>query len=401
MNRRSRESRSDCLDSDGVEVARTTTDASGRYHFENLVPGDYTVVEEQPTGVFEGDAKPGSAGGVVETPSRIGSISLASGEVAVDYNFCERPGSQILGSVFNDADGNCIFEPGETGIEGVRVELYDDAGKLVASTQTDSGGNYRFTHLPAGSYLVREIQPAGWLQGGQSAGSHGGDDSVADVISRIPVGWGERLTNYDFCEMAPASIRGSVFVDANDDCLRDASEQPLAGVTVQLRDNSGNVVRTTTTDVDGKYCSMISPQDGTRFLKCNRMGTFHGGQSLGDGGGEILGADHMALQLFAGRNVMEYNFCELEPASIAGGVWQEVDFNQAFDAGDIPIPGVMVDLIGESGRVSSQRTTTGPDGQYFFESLAPGVYSLREHQPDRSVPRRPKRWQPWRSSRGG
>ena len=367
-------------DEEGNEVARTTSDGGGQYQFANLAPGTYTVVEEQPEGLFEGGAKAGSAGGTIENSSRIGSITLAAGEVAVDYDFCERPPSEITGSVFNDSDGDCVFDPQESGIEGVRVQLYNDAGELVATSQTDSGGNYRFTNLPAGEYVVREIQPAGWLQGGQSAGSHGGDDSVADVISSVPVGWGERLTNYNFCELEPASIMGSVFVDTNDDCLRDATEQPLFGVSVELRNEHGELLRTTTTDVDGRYAFSDLEPGRYEVVEHQPDGFFHGGQVLGDAGGEILGADHLALQLFAGRNVSDYNFCELAPSSLAGSVWQEVDLNQSFDPGDVPIPGVMIDLVGSDGNVV-ETTATDSDGNYLFDSLAPGVYSIREHQP--------------------
>tara|TARA_R110002049_G_scaffold2750_2_gene21366 strand:+ start:63783 stop:68864 length:5082 start_codon:yes stop_codon:yes gene_type:complete len=369
------------VDSHGTEVAQTTTDANGQYRFDDLAPGEYTVIEEQPAGLLEGDAHAGSAGGEVETASRIGAITLAAGEVAVDYNFCEHPASEISGNVYNDADGDCVFDANESGIASVRVELYDSAGDLVASTQTDANGNYRFTNLSAGTYLVREMQPAGWLQGSQSAGSHGGDDSVDDVISMIPVGWGERLTNYNFCELEPSSISGSVFVDTNDDCLRDAEEQPLAGVTVRLRGDNGDILRTTATDADGRYVFDGLAPGRYEIEELQPEGYFHGGQSLGDGGGEILGPDHLAVTLFAGRDVSEYNFCELAPASITGGVWEETDLNQSFDPGDIPIAGVMIDLIDSSGDLVAT-TTTGTNGQYIFDSLAPGVYSVREHQPD-------------------
>src|SRR5690606_39647604 len=52
------------LDAAGREIARTVTDAEGRYRFEGLVPGTYSVVQLQPEGYFSGTARPGSAGGV-------------------------------------------------------------------------------------------------------------------------------------------------------------------------------------------------------------------------------------------------------------------------------------------------------------------------------------------------
>ncbi|WP_145418058.1 SdrD B-like domain-containing protein [Planctomycetes bacterium K23_9] len=368
------------IDAAGIEVAQTTTDASGRYTFENIAPGEYTVIEEQPQGYFDGGAVTGSVGGVVENANRIGQVTLTSGEVAVDYNFCENPPAEIIGSVFADTDGDCLFEAHEVGISGVTVELFDDAGTLVASTTTDATGGYRFTSLRAGSYTVRETQPAGWLQGGQVAGSKGGDTSVQDVISKIPIGWGERLTQYNFCEVEPASIGGYVYVDSDGDCVRDADEPPLAGVTIELRDASGNLVATQVTDADGQYqFDNLAPGDYSVFEQ-QPNGYFQGGQMLGSGGGEVLGDDHLGFELTAGSDLVNYDFCELPPASISGSVWQETDLNQEFSPGEIPIPGVLIELIGNSGEVI-QTTRTDASGDYNFVAIAPGGYSIRETQP--------------------
>ncbi|NND99717.1 MAG: hypothetical protein HKN47_20555, partial [Pirellulaceae bacterium] len=368
------------LDAQGNEVAQTTTDAAGQYKFDNIAPGQYTVVEQQPDGFFEGKAMPGSAGGEAETGSRIGKITLGSGEIAVDYDFCEKPPAEIFGFVFGDADGDCLFDADEIGIAGAQVDLYDESGNLVATTQTDATGQYHFSNLPAGSYTVRETQPVGWLQGGQLAGSHGGDDSQPDVISRIPVGWGERLTQYNFCEILPGSITGIVFVDGNGDCIRDAGEMPLEGVTIELRDGDQNRVAITTTDADGRYTfDGLAPGD-YEIIETQPLGYFHGGQVLGSGGGVVLGDDHLGLELFAGTQLVDYNFCELAPASLAGSVWSEVDINQEFNAGDIPLPGVLIELIDDAGDVVASERTDAL-GDYHFDSLQPGVYSIRETQP--------------------
>lgn len=369
------------LDVEGKEVATTQTDSNGQYAFENLIPGDYSIVEEQPAGYFEGGAKPGTAGGRVANPSEITNITLESGEVALNYDFCERPPSQIIGSVFADRDGDCRFDSDEIGINGVRVELYDESGALVASTQTDSSGNYRFTNLMGGEYTVREIQPAGWLQGGQRAGSHGGDDSRQDVISRIPVGWGERLTQYNFCELEPASVSGTVYVDGNGDCIRQDDEPPIEGVTIELRDINGQYITRTTTDVNGQYRFDNLVPGSYQIFELQPNGFFQGGQIVGTGVGEVLSDDLLGFSVTAGQQLIDYDFCEIPPASISGQVHLDTDGDCEVDPDEMPLEGVTIQLRDASGKIISV-TTTDSNGQYRFDNLAPGQYQVFEVQPD-------------------
>ncbi|QDV63488.1 Serine-aspartate repeat-containing protein D precursor [Crateriforma conspicua] len=369
------------LDASGNEIAMTTTDADGNYKFDNLVPGRYTVIEETPAGYFEGGSKPGSAGGLSDGPNRIGQVDLASGEVAVNYDFCERPPAEISGYVYNDADGDCVFDPQEIGIDGVTVELYDADGNLVATTQTDASGHYSFTHLQAGMYTVREIQPAGWLQGGQQAGSAGGDDSVQDTISSVPISWGDRLIQYNFCELEPSSLAGTVYVDRDGDCFQDDDEPPLQGVRIDLLDADGRIVMTTTTDADGNY-RFTNLRHGTyQVIEHQPEGYFQGGQMLGSGGGQILGDDHMAVDIGIGKDLTDYDFCELPPSSLSGTVYVDADRDCVYDPEEDPLAGVRVDLIDEAGNIVAT-TTTDADGNYQFDNLAPGTYQIIEHQPD-------------------
>ncbi len=370
------------VDSQGREIAITTTDRNGRYQFVDIPPGTYTIIEDQPEGYFEGAATPGSAGGRAETPSRIGSITLEAGQIAVEYDFCERPPAEISGFVFVDRNADCVRDQGESSISGVRVELLDSTGRVIATTTTDASGQYRFTDLPEGSYTVRETQPIGFLQGGQRAGSKGGDDSRQDLISSIPISFGDRLTQYNFCELEPSSIAGRVFVDYDNDCVRDDDEPSISNVAIELYDGAGRLVATTRTDSSGQYIFQNLPPGQYRIVETQPDGFFGGNAMPGSGGGRSEGGDIITdISIGPGSTLVEYNFCELLPGSISGSVWRETDLNRRRDAEDLPIAGVLISLIDTSGATLAT-TRTDAQGQYHFAGLRPGVYAIREQQPD-------------------
>ena len=68
----------------------------------------------------------------------------------------------VCGTVARDcaADGNLS---GDTGLPGVTVTL-KNGGSVVATTQTDTNGNYCFNNLPAGTYTVVVTPPANYRQ---------------------------------------------------------------------------------------------------------------------------------------------------------------------------------------------------------------------------------------------
>ncbi len=78
--------------------------------------------------------------------------------------------SSIIGQVINDLNGNALRDVGETGVSGVTINLAQidpSTGATLStypSTTTDSQGDYQFTQLPAGTYLVSEPAVTGTIQ---------------------------------------------------------------------------------------------------------------------------------------------------------------------------------------------------------------------------------------------
>lgn len=241
-------------DSSGRVVARTTTSADGRYHFAGLAPGDYQIFELQPDGLFQGGQKAGTGDGEVLGDDLLG-VNLRAGQHLVDYNFCEIGPSSISGHVWQESDPNQRYEPGDTPIPGVLVELIDDGGDVIAQTRTDAGGSYIFTTLAPGVYSVRELQPAGFFHGGQVVGDAGGQIGDDDLLVGITLLGGTQAKNYDFPEVPPATLSGFVFQDGEAiqlqedpdprqlriyrDGLLTADDRRLESVTLELRNVLG------------------------------------------------------------------------------------------------------------------------------------------------------------------
>ncbi len=409
-------------------VPRTaTTDAQGFYRFDDLAPGTYRVVEEQPVGWIDGKDTPGFVAfgtpaqrvvGTTTTNDTIGEVHLiqAAAEAGalhgVHYNFGERRG-QLSGRVHVDTDGDCVYEPGEQTLAGVTIRLVHQDGRQWVTT-TNAQGRYEFLDLPEGIFTIVQEQPAGYFNGDQHAGTAGGDPSVANTIRQVVLG-GEQiaLENYDFCEEL-GSLSGYVYHDANDNGVREptAGEQPIAGVSLRLLGANGQPVldangqpRTVTTNADGFYrfdqlapgsYTIVEVQpsgwlDGKDTPGFVRFGTPQqqqvGNAAINDQLGQIA-----LVQSASDRGTLhgeQYNFGELRPASIRGVVHTDINGNCVFEPDlafpqpqqrEVPLAGVAVRLKNAQGQIVATTTTTAA-GRYEFLNLRPGTYSVEQVQP--------------------
>jgi protocatechuate 3,4-dioxygenase beta subunit len=372
------------LDAAGNTLQTTQTAADGTYSFVNLQPGTYGVRELQPAGYFDGEEEVGTAGGVISANDQITGITLGSGQNGANYDFCELPPASIQGLVHTDTNGNCLLDPGEASLSGVTIYLLDAAGNRIASTTTNAQGRYVFTGLaPNQSYGVEELQPAGYYDGQETIGSHGGIKAANDRLANIVIGPGQNATDYNFCELPPASISGRIHIDEDGDCVFDPEEVPLSGVTVYLLDASGQRVRSATTDANGRYIfTDLAPNTSYGVEEIQPAGVYDGEEEVGTAGGIISANDKITgIVPTPGQAAVNYDFCELPPASLRGKVYADSDGDCVFDAGERPLAGVTIYLLDPAGnRIAS--TTTDANGDYLFSGLAPGVaYGVEEQQP--------------------
>jgi hypothetical protein len=169
----------------------TTTGANGKYEFLNLNASNtagYTLTESQPNGFNDGKDTVGSQGGTTTTNDVIKTVQLNTNTAGVNNNFGERtpvvvPTGSISDRVWNDLDGDGLQENGELGVSGVTVNLLSTGGSVIATTTTNANGNYLFSGLAAGSYVVQFVLPTGMFFTTRDAGSNGAIDSDASTTT--------------------------------------------------------------------------------------------------------------------------------------------------------------------------------------------------------------------------
>jgi len=113
----------------------------------------------------------------------------------------------------------------------------------------------------------------------------------------------------------PARISGSVYVDANDDGIKDDGEAGISGVTIKLTgtDIYGDAVSLTTkTDSDGNY-AFEDLLAGTYTVTEIQPTRYDDGKDAVGSEGGVLGDDILSeIDLLAGANATDYNFGELK-----------------------------------------------------------------------------------------
>ncbi|HSD71621.1 MAG TPA: SdrD B-like domain-containing protein [Thermoanaerobaculia bacterium] len=214
------------------------TDAQGNFTFPAVPFGNFTLTETVPAGFVQTfPAPPGTASANVNFAQR-DVTGLLFGNRAI--------AQMISGTKFGDTNGNGVRDAGEVGLAGVTIRLTDAAG-TVRTTTTDASGNFAFTGVAAGTYTVSEVVPAGFRQTAPPApGTFTATVTQTQGVSGL-------LFGNETIPTGAGTVTGRKILDINANGVFDGLDRGFEGIVFELRDQSGNLIASTTSDAQGNF----------------------------------------------------------------------------------------------------------------------------------------------------
>jgi large repetitive protein len=303
-----------------------TSISSGQYTLSNIPQGTYYVyanVSGKPPVFFR----------QAYTEVQAATVSMPAGLTRQNIDIT------IPASIENGSIAGTIYKNDGTPYTGVSVRLYgvDGSSGSQSSSANSSDGTYSFGNLLPGAYVV------GLVETDAAPYYYGGTYNQA-AATRLYVDPGEDVTGIDVT--APVRNDGSVT-----GTVVDASDQPVGGVEVDLSWAWSNY--STITADDGSFIfPQVFPHD-EYTLEAEKNGYQPSETTLGVNAGQAVTGVKIILTSF-------------NPGAIAGTV-TDVSGNTLYS---------VYTQISRDGSSFSATMNTNPSGQFMFDQLQPGSYTI-------------------------
>ncbi len=270
----------------------------------------------------------------------------------------------VGGQVFNDRNGDGVKQSGELGMPGGTVYLdannngLFDTGEL--STVSEAAGNYSFPNLGPGTYRVRQLSQAGWLQT---------TPNPTDITAQS----GTNAVGHDFGNFERFSLSGQALNDLNGNGQPDAGEPGLPGWTIFLDSNNNGTL-------DAGEPSTNSDVGGTYSFPNLGPGTYRVRQAPQAGWLQTT-AIPLSVVAVSGLNVTGANFGNFRLIALSGQVFHDFNGTGTKETGEPGLSGWTVFLDANNNGildVGERSAVTDVGGSYTVADLGPGIYRLRQ-----------------------
>ena len=399
----------------------TTTDADGKYKFENLLPGEYKVSVDRESLLA---AEP-LLNVLTHDPSGdVASKTVVSEDVKKDaaklaQAFKLTASVTLTGEKNQNLDQDWGFGiSADTAIKKAITDP-DEAAQKTFEFTPGQRVTYTLTLTNNGPGVATGVKAVDKLPAGvvfESAAGDGTYDSATGVwdLSGLTLAKGEakkiaitvtvtgegagalvtnvaRISHQDQAGDNPTNnessasfkggynLGGTIYRDSDGSYSKSDSEQRFKGVTVALLNEDGTPVL----DSEGKPMTAVTDEKGA-YQFVGLAPTSYRVVIVDPDKGDLAGL--IPTQAYTGRGATEasvtitdasvqgVDFGLVAPATIGDRVWNDADGN-GVDNGEPGVPGVTV-ILKDANGVEVARTTTDANGNYRFTGLVPGTYTV-------------------------
>ncbi|MCX6583419.1 MAG: carboxypeptidase regulatory-like domain-containing protein [Candidatus Aminicenantes bacterium] len=233
-------------DANNNVLTGANTDSSGNYTIYGVIPGNYKIYFET-----------NNAGNYVREYYNDKTSLAAADDVTVTAGQnTENIDAQLAtGGILT----GCVTDEGGSGIQNVRVRLYDATNLQVMNTPTDANGNYTLICVLPGSYRVRFDTSA---MNANYIGEYYNDKVSLTTADALAITAGQTSTSD--AVLAPGGIITGRVTDSNGN--------GIANVRIAVRTAFSNVVYVNNkfTDSSGNYIVQGLPAGSYKiFFNCN------------------------------------------------------------------------------------------------------------------------------------
>ena len=269
----------------GGPIASIQTDVNGMYLFPSLPNGfDYTVLITDTNNVLNNFVQTADPDATLDNKSTL--LNLAADNLNQDFGYKPiRAGTGVIGDrIFHDIGTVGIQDALDQGLEGVVVTLTNNlTGDFIATTTTDENGNYIFSGLDATlTYKIKvdtTTLPNGGVGWSNNIDPDAGTASESVLDLSVPVNNIDLAQDFGYISLIENTIMGTIWADNDGNgTLTDGTgttpnelSNGIDNVTVVLTDLNGNVLATTTSDVNGDYSFTNLPNGSYRVIVTDKF----------------------------------------------------------------------------------------------------------------------------------
>lgn len=266
------------LTADGKPVRTTTTDAEGNFKFDNLASDQNYIVrlnEEDPglnrTKYYMADEK-----------DNIVRVTVIT-EVGGKFTFQNLPADpNAPPQLLSDDDyltiaGNLVAEGNPpTAIANTKVNLKDDQGNIVQSTTTNEFGAFAFTRVPPDQTYLVSVDDDGAPKLNANSRVSITDKSGKTVMTTSPDANGKfqfRILATDHNTISAMSVEEpELRMDLRGTLVgADTARTPLGNTKVNMINEKGEIIATTTTDERGYFNFQNVPSDQAYLMSVDEV----------------------------------------------------------------------------------------------------------------------------------